>query len=94
MPKTFLLVLLLPEFPELLLFLLELVALDELGTDVEFPLDTLLLFALLLFFVLLLLPLEFEDPADPPDDCFSFLSLIIIYTVADHLHISFGTLTK
>lgn len=81
--------LLLPEFPKLLLFLLEFVALDEPGADAELPLDALLLFALLLFFVLLLLPLVFEDPADPPDDCFSFLSLIIIYTVANHLLISF-----
>jgi hypothetical protein len=94
MPKTFLLELLLLEFP-LLLFLVELDAFEELGEDVdaEFPLDA-LLFALLLLFFVLLLPPEFEDPEDPPDDCFSFLSLIIIYTVADHLLINFYKLLK
>lgn len=90
----FLLVLLLLEFPELLLSFLELDVFDELGDDVdalldaEFAFDA--LFALLLLLFELLLPLEFEDPEDPPEDCLSFLSLIIIYTVVDHLHINFA----
>lgn len=72
----------------LLLFLLEFDAFDELGDDVGagFELDALLLALLLLLFELLLPP-EFEDPDDPPEDCLSFLSLIIIYTVVDHLFI-------
>jgi hypothetical protein len=73
MPITFLFELVLLEFPEWL-FLFELDDFDELGDeDVGFTLGV-----ELLFFELLLLPLEFEDPEDPPDDCFSFLSLIII----------------
>lgn len=35
--------------------------------------------ALLLFVLLLFVP-ELEDPEDPPDDCFSFLSLIIMFS--------------
>lgn len=73
MPITFLLEFVLLEFPEWL-FLFEFDDFDELGDeDVGFTLGV-----ELLFFELLLLPLEFEDPEDPPDDCFSFLSLIII----------------
>lgn len=90
--------LLLLELPELLLSFLELDALDELGDDVDVLLDAELafdaLFALLLLLFELLLPVVFEDPDDPPEDCFSFLSLIIIYTVVDHLHINFCTCRK
>lgn len=89
MPRLFLFELLLFEPPALLLllFLLEFAAFVELGDDVdaEFELDALLLALLLLLFELLPLPPEFEDSDDPPEDCFSFLFLFIIYTVDDHL---------
>lgn len=91
-PNIFLLALLLLEFPELLLFLLEFDDFVELGEDVEVLLDAefaLALFALLLLLFELLLPPELEDPDDPPEDCFSFLSLLIIHTVVDHLLINF-----
>jgi hypothetical protein len=96
MPMTFLLLPL-----ELLLLLLVFDVFDELGDEVdallfdaEFALEALLFALLLLLLELLLLPPAFEDPDDPPEDCFSFLSLIIIYTVADHLFINFYTLVK
>jgi hypothetical protein len=91
MPMTFLLLPLDP--PEPLLFLFVFDVFEELGDEVdalfvaEFALEALLLLALLLLLLELLLLPELEDPEDPPEDCFSFLSLIIIsiYTLADHL---------
>lgn len=87
------LLLLLLEFPELLLLLLELDAFEELGEDVDALFDAAPeldeLFALLLLFELLPFPPELDPPADPPpEDCFSFLSLIIIYKNVDHLFMS------
>lgn len=89
-PRMFLFVLLLLELAELLLFLLAFVAFDELGDDVEavFEPDVLLLALILLLFELPLPPPEFEVP-DPPEDSFSCLSLIIIYTIVNHLFINF-----
>lgn len=79
-PRIFLLLPLLLEFPAPLFSFLD--AFDELGDDVDALFDAAPaldapLFALLFFE--LLLP-ELADP-DPPADCFSFLSLIIIYTM-------------
>lgn len=87
MPRLFLLLLLL-EFAALPLLLLE-PAFEELGEDVAALFDAALgpvelVFALLLLLFELLPPPELEDPEDPPEDCFSFLSLIIIYTIVDH----------
>lgn len=72
--------LLLLEFAELLLFLLDPEAFAELGEDVDAAawLEPDELFALLLLELLPLLP-ELEE--DSPEDCFSFLALIIIYTI-------------
>lgn len=90
----FLFVLVLLELAELL-FLLAFDAFDELGDDVDavFEPDALLLALLLLLFELLLPPPEFEDPDDPPEDSLSCLSLIIIYTVVNHLFINFQVST-
>lgn len=66
----------------LLLLLLALEALDELGDDVVALIDAALELVVLFVLVLELLlppPPELEEE-DPPEDCFSFLSLIIIYT--------------
>lgn len=75
------------------MLLLEFADFSELGDDDGGLFDVVfaLLFALLLLlFELLLLPPELEDPVGPPEDCFSFLSLlVIIYTVVDHLFINF-----
>lgn len=87
MPRLFLLLLLL-EFAALPLPLLE-PGFEELGEDVDALFDAVfgpvvLVFALLLLLFELLPPPELEDPEDPPEDCFSFLSLIIIYTIVDY----------
>lgn len=72
------------ELPDFVLLLPEFVVFDELGDElVAFELPLLLLF------------LELGAPDPPPDDdCFSFLSLIIIYTIATHLIIVSQTLSK